>query len=151
MYALFWGLARTGLLKGRAAPALLVMVGLGLCAAYGGLAEQLGRGLAGFFSGGVALRLFEDLAERPRRRVIWPLMAVTTLGWLVLLALVATGTDPSDRLPVGRGTMHEFGFPGWPATRCCPRPWSAPPWGPSAARAATGCRPGSARSAIRAT
>lgn len=93
MYALFCGLARLGWLRG-------VLVPLGLCAI--GLAlrtvdPNLGRGLCGFFLGGLTYRLFLAIQRAPRPKpLLLSLLLAVVAGWATVVVGVYGGRAVSS-------------------------------------------------------
>lgn len=89
MYALFAVLAIAGLLRGVWVSAFLLVVGLLVAR----LDEGLGRGLAGFFCGGLVFKAFRWLLSSEKRRILTFCLACAALaGWLIVFLSVYTNT-----------------------------------------------------------
>ena len=118
LYLIFWPLARTGLLKGWISALLLTVVGL--CMLLVPELSVWGRGLAGFFAGGLACRLYS--LSRGNRTLLRVFIVLTALGWLTTLGLAYTrpplghGLSPTANLVLQLGLMWSMFYLLFPLT-----------------------------------
>lgn len=88
MYAVFWSLARAGVLRGVRGSIAVFAVGVGFWFVY----PPLGRGLCGFFAGGLVYKFYHACVGRPDvKRIAQGAAALAATSWAGLIGLVYRG------------------------------------------------------------